>query len=124
MKRPLAFAIPIVISMILLIIPLGNLSLGGISEKYLPPNNSVRQAQEDFDKLFPGFRTEPLTLVIQAPTTGRSPTSRSPTCAAKAMTITGFIDPDNNPAKMWQERPRPDGGIEGSIGPGDAERPE
>ena len=51
--------------MIVLIIPLGQLALGGISEKYLPPDNSVRLAQEEFDKTFPGFRTEPLTLVIQ-----------------------------------------------------------
>ena len=66
MKRPVAFAVPIVIVMVLLIIPLGALALGGISEKYLPPDNSVRQAQEEFDKIFPGFRTEPLTLVIES----------------------------------------------------------
>jgi RND superfamily putative drug exporter len=65
MKRPVVFAAPIVIIMILLIIPLGKLSLGGFSEKYLPPTNSVRMAQEDFDKTFPGFRTEQMTLVIQ-----------------------------------------------------------
>jgi len=65
MKRPIVFAAPIVIIMILLIIPLGKLSLGGFSEKYLPPTNSVREAQEDFDKTFPGFRTEQMTLVIQ-----------------------------------------------------------
>jgi uncharacterized membrane protein YdfJ with MMPL/SSD domain len=65
MKRPLLFALPIVIIMILLIIPLGRLSLGGFSEKYLPPTNSVRMAQEDFDRTFPGFRTEQMTLVIQ-----------------------------------------------------------
>ena len=65
MKRPILFAAPIVIIMILLIIPLGKLSLGGFSEKYLPPTNSVREAQEDFDKTFPGFRTEQMTLVIQ-----------------------------------------------------------
>jgi len=53
MKRPLVFAIPIVIGMIALVIPLHNLSFGGMSEKYLPPNNSVRLAQEKFDKLFP-----------------------------------------------------------------------
>ena len=66
MKRPLLFAIPIVVAMILLIIPLGRLSLGGFSEKYLPPTNPVRQAQEHFDKLFPGYRTEQVTLVIQS----------------------------------------------------------
>ncbi|EHB55378.1 large membrane protein [Mycolicibacterium rhodesiae JS60] len=65
MKRPILFALPIVIIMILLIIPLGKLTLGGFSEKYLPPTNSVRQAQEDFDRTFPGFRTEQMTLVIQ-----------------------------------------------------------
>jgi uncharacterized membrane protein YdfJ with MMPL/SSD domain len=65
MKRPIMFAAPIIVIMILLIIPLGKLSLGGFSEKYLPPTNSVRQAQEDFDKTFPGFRTEQMTLVIQ-----------------------------------------------------------
>jgi RND superfamily putative drug exporter len=65
MKRPVLFAAPIVIIMILLIIPLGKLSLGGFSEKYLPPTNSVRMAQEDFDRTFPGFRTEQMTLVIQ-----------------------------------------------------------
>src|ERR1700730_12243977 len=65
MKRPLAFAIPIAVAMILLVIPLGNLSFGGMSEKYLPPNNSVRLAQEHFDKLFPGYRTEQLTMVIK-----------------------------------------------------------
>ena len=53
MKRPIAFAAPIAIVMIILIIPLGQLALGGISEKYLPPTNSVREAQEDFDKTFP-----------------------------------------------------------------------
>ncbi|PRC56019.1 hypothetical protein C6A85_23900, partial [Mycobacterium sp. ITM-2017-0098] len=65
MKRPIAFAAPILIVMILLVIPLGQLALGGISEKYLPPDNSVRVAQEDFDRSFPGFRTEPLTMVIE-----------------------------------------------------------
>ena len=52
--------------MILLVIPLGNLKLGGFSEKYLPPDNPVRIAQENFDKLFPDFRTQQLTLVIQS----------------------------------------------------------
>src|SRR5271163_1930420 len=66
MKRPLVFAIPIVVGMILLIIPLGKLSLGGMSEKYLPPTNSVRLAQEHFDKQFPGYRTEQLTVVIES----------------------------------------------------------
>jgi len=66
MKRPLWFAIPIVVGMFALVLPLFNLSLGGMSEKYLPPTNAVRQSQEHFDKLFPGYRTNPLTLVVQS----------------------------------------------------------
>jgi RND superfamily putative drug exporter len=109
MKRPIAFAAPIVIVMILLIIPLGQLSLGGISEKYLPPDNSVRLAQEEFDKIFPGFRTEPLTLVIES-TNGQPVTDQQiAEVRNKAMAISGFIDPDNDPSKMWQERPYLDG---------------
>jgi trehalose monomycolate/heme transporter len=65
MKRPVMFAVPIIILMILLFLPLGKLLFGGISEKYLPPDNAVRTAQEDFDRTFPGFRTNQLTLVIQ-----------------------------------------------------------
>ena len=104
MKRPVAFAAPIAVAMIVLIIPLGQLALGGISEKYLPPDNSVRVAQEDFDKTFPGFRTEPLTLVIQN-TDGQPVTDQQVAeIRNKAMTITGFIEPDGDPSKMWQPR--------------------
>src|SRR6476660_8485036 len=109
MKRPAAFAIPIVIVMIALIIPLGQLSLGGISEKYLPPTNSVRLAQEEFDKIFPGFRTEPLTIVMQSDTGQPISDQQIAEVRNKAMQISGFTDPDNDPTKMWQERPYLDG---------------
>jgi trehalose monomycolate/heme transporter len=101
MKRPLAFAIPIIVGMILLVIPLGNLSFGGISEKYLPPSNSVRLAQEHFDKLFPGYRTEQLTLVIQS--TNHSPVTDQQVAdiRGKISTFTGFTN------KQWDERPCP-----------------
>ncbi|MDT5192244.1 MAG: trehalose monomycolate/heme transporter [Mycobacterium sp.] len=109
MKRPIVFAAPIVIVMIWLIVPLGNMSLGGISEKYLPPTNSVRQAQQEFDRIFPRFRTEPLTLVVHR-TDGRPVTdSQVAQVRNEAMTIPGFIDPDNKPANMWKERPYLDG---------------
>jgi trehalose monomycolate/heme transporter len=109
MKRPLVFAVPIIAVMIWLIVPLSNLSLGGISEKYLPPTDSVRQAQQEFDKIFPGFRTETLTLVIHS-NNGRPVTNAQVAeIRAKAMTISGFVDADNNPANMWKERPYLDG---------------
>ncbi len=101
MKRPLAFAIPITAGMILLVIPLGNLSLGGMSEKYLPPNNPVRLSQEHFDKLFPGYRTEQLTVVIQS--TNHSPVTDSQVndIRSKIAGIGGFTNKD------WDERPCP-----------------
>ncbi len=98
MKRPLAFAIPIAVGMILLVIPLGNLSLGGMSEKYLPPNNAVRLAQEHFDKLFPKYRTEQLTLVIQN-------TNHSPVTDQQVNEIRGKVADVNGFAKQdWEER--------------------
>jgi RND superfamily putative drug exporter len=109
MKRPGMFAIPIILVMIVLIIPLGQLALGGISEKYLPPDNSVRTAQEEFDRTFPGFRTEPLTMVIES-TDGKPVTDdQIAAVRSKAMEVPGFIDPDNDPDKMWQERSYLDG---------------
>ncbi|WP_343601929.1 MMPL family transporter [Mycobacterium sp.] len=105
MKRPMVFALPIVIAMILLIIPLGKLSFGGMSEKYLPPDNAARVAQEQFDQIFPGFRTEQLTLVI-ASDSGKDVTNQQVAeVRNRAMAIGGFVEPDNNPADMWKERP-------------------
>ncbi len=109
MKRPILFAVPITIIMILLIIPVGKLSLGGISEKYLPPSNSVRQAQEEFDKTFPGFRTEPITLVMQSTDGDPVTDAQVAEVRSKAMAISGFTDPDNNPDAMWKERSYLDG---------------
>jgi trehalose monomycolate/heme transporter len=106
MKRPLAFAIPIVIAMILLIIPLGKLSFGGMSEKYLPPDNSARVAQEQFDQIFPGFRTEKLTLVIESDSGKDVTNQKVADVRSKAMPINGFVEPDNNPGDMWKERPQ------------------
>ncbi|KMV23492.1 membrane protein [Mycobacterium heckeshornense] len=100
MKRPLLFAIPIVVAMILLIIPLFNLSLGGFSEKYLPPSNPVRQAQEHFDKLFPGYRTEQLTLVIQSTNHSKVTDQQVADIRSKAP-LNGFT------SKQWEERPCP-----------------
>ena len=109
MKRPILFAGPIIIVLILLILPLGNLSLGGISEKYLPPTNSVRQAQEEFDRTFPGFRVEPITLVMQS-TDGRPITDAEVAqVRSEALGIPGFAEPDNDTANMWRERPYLDG---------------
>jgi RND superfamily putative drug exporter len=109
MKRPIAFAAPIVVGMILLIIPLGQLALGGISEKYLPPTNSVRQAQEEFDRIFPGFRTEQLTLVIHTEDGHPVTDAQIAEIRNAALAIPGFINANNDPTTMWKERPYLDG---------------
>jgi trehalose monomycolate/heme transporter len=109
MKRPVAFAAPIALVMVILIIPLGQLALGGISEKYLPPDNSVRQAQEEFDKTFPGFRTEPLTLVIESDNGQPVTDQQVAEIRNKAMAIPGFIETNDDPASMWKERNYLDG---------------
>ncbi|ORX00102.1 hypothetical protein AWC30_15655 [Mycolicibacillus trivialis] len=101
MKRPLVFAIPIVIGMILLIIPLGKLTLGGMSEKYLPPDNAARVAQEDFDHLFPGYRTEQLTVVIRSTDGSKVTDAQVNDIRSKVGAISGFTD------EHWPERPCP-----------------
>jgi len=102
MKRPLMFAVPIIIGMIALVIPLGNLSFGGISEKYLPPSNAVRVAQEHFDKLFPGYRTEQLTVVIQSDNHSPVTDQQVADIRNKVSSISGFTN------KQWDERPCPE----------------
>lgn len=47
-----------------LTLPLAGVKFGGLNETYLPPTNSVRQAQEDFNETFPEYRTEPIKLVV------------------------------------------------------------
>jgi RND superfamily putative drug exporter len=101
MKRPLLFAIPIVVAMILLIIPLGNLKLGGFSEKYLPPSNPVRQAQEHFDKLFPQYRTQQITVVIKSDNHKKVTDQQVAEIRNDLGSVSGFTD------KNWQERPCP-----------------
>ncbi|MGV0625719.1 MMPL family transporter [Mycolicibacter minnesotensis] len=105
MQRPLAFAIPIVVAMILLIIPLGKLTFGGMSEKYLPPDNSARVAQEHFDEIFPGFRTEKLTLVIKSDSGKPVTDQQVAEVRNRAMSISGFVVPEDDPADMWKARP-------------------
>ena len=123
MKRPAAFAVPIVIVMILLIIPLGALALGGISEKYLPPDNSVRQAQEEFDKIFPGFRTEPLTMVIQNNDGEPVTDAQIAEVRNKAMADPRVHRPRQRPVQDVAGTPLPRRSIEGPVGPRHPERP-
>ncbi|WP_324188095.1 MMPL family transporter [Nocardia higoensis] len=64
MRRPWAVSLSIVLALLALAVPLRHIEFGGISERYLASDNAARVAQEDFDELFPSFRTEPLKLVV------------------------------------------------------------
>ncbi|MGQ4598045.1 MMPL family transporter [Nocardia sp. R6R-6] len=64
MRHPLKIAIPIAIGLLLLIIPVKNLTFGGINERYLPPDNPTRLAQQHFDEIFPLRKTDPINLVF------------------------------------------------------------
>ncbi|MDV8024718.1 MMPL family transporter [Rhodococcus sp. IEGM 1330] len=64
MRNPVKVTVPIVLGLVLLTLPVGNIKFGGINETYLPPDNVTREAQGEFDSLFPGQRTEPIKLVI------------------------------------------------------------
>lgn len=64
MQHPLKIAIPICILLLLLIIPVKNLAFGGINERYLPPDNTTRLAQENFDDIFPLRKSDPIQLVF------------------------------------------------------------
>ncbi|WP_415976317.1 MMPL family transporter [Rhodococcus sp. 077-4] len=65
MANPIKVVVTIVLGLLALTLPIGNIAFGGINETYLPPDNPTRVAQEQFDELFPGQRTEPIKLVIE-----------------------------------------------------------
>ena len=58
-----------------------------------------------FDRTFPGFRTEPLTLVISNDDGQPVTDQQVAEIRNRAMDISGFTDPDNNPDAMWKPRP-------------------
>ncbi|MEV6556832.1 MMPL family transporter [Nocardia sp. NPDC051756] len=64
MKRPALLAYPIMLVLVALMLPFLHVEYTGITEKYLPPDNGTRVAQQEFDALFPAERTNPLKLVI------------------------------------------------------------
>nr|WP_067820736.1 MMPL family transporter [Nocardia inohanensis] len=64
MKHPLKIGVSLCIILLLLILPVRNLVFGGFSEKYLPPDNSVRMAKEQIDELFPNRRSDPIQLIL------------------------------------------------------------
>ena len=52
-------------ALLLLTLPIVGITFGGINESYLPPSNTVREAQDDFNETFPAYRTDPVKLVVE-----------------------------------------------------------
>lgn len=90
MRHPIATAVPTVLILLILTIPIGGIKFGGISEAYLPPNNPSRVAQEDFDKAFPKERTEEIKLVISYDVNDPDSGAKIQQIADEANKIPGF----------------------------------
>ncbi|GGC62645.1 MMPL family transporter [Hoyosella rhizosphaerae] len=86
-KRPLRVSIPVIVGLLLLMIPFSNIQFGGMSENYLPPDNQTRVAQQEFDELFPTFRTKPIQLVVTGDLSGTGQILR------QANEVSGFTGP-------------------------------
>ncbi|MGX1775671.1 MMPL family transporter [Nocardia brasiliensis] len=65
MKHPTKIAVPLCIGLLLLIIPVKNISFGTFSETYLPPDHATRVAQHEFDTTFPLRKSDPVQLVFR-----------------------------------------------------------
>ncbi|MFB7716987.1 MMPL family transporter [Nocardia sp. NPDC056100] len=65
MRRPAVLAYPIMLVLLGLMLPFLHAQYAGLSEKYLPPGNEIRSAQQSFDAIFPTERVSPIKLVIE-----------------------------------------------------------
>ncbi|WP_036561718.1 MMPL family transporter [Nocardia brasiliensis] len=64
MKRPLLVAVSVCAGLLLLVAPVQHATFGGITEKFLPPTDPTRLAQQHFDEIFPLRRIDPIQLVM------------------------------------------------------------
>jgi len=99
MKNPLKTAIPTVLLLLALTVPFGSIQFGGISEKFLPPDNSARVAQEKFDEYFPSERTEAVKLVIVYDETNQEDQNKLEAIARQADQVPGFTNKFSDPDK-------------------------
>ncbi|MBF6079964.1 MMPL family transporter [Nocardia cyriacigeorgica] len=64
MRHPRKITVVLCLGLLLLILPMRNLVFGGFSERYLPPDDPTRVAQERIDELFPVRKSDPLELIF------------------------------------------------------------
>ncbi|AFR50932.1 MMPL family transporter [Gordonia sp. KTR9] len=99
MKHPVRTAVPTVLLLLALIIPFGSIQFGGISEKFLPPDNPNRVAQEKFDEYFPSERTEAIKLVIIYDESSQTDQNKLDAIAKRADEVPGFTNKFSDPDK-------------------------
>ncbi|MEO9326324.1 MMPL family transporter [Gordonia aurantiaca] len=99
MKHPVKTAVPTVLLLLALIIPFGSIQFGGLSEKFLPPDNPNRAAQEKFDEYFPTERTEAIKLVIVYDQNSRVDQDKLEAIAQRADEVPGFANKFSDPDK-------------------------
>ena len=92
MKHPVKTAVPTVLLLLALIVPFGSIQFGGISEKFLPPDNPNRVAQEKFDEYFPSERTEAIKLVIIYDESSQADQNKLDAIAQRADAVPGFTN--------------------------------
>ncbi|QLY28388.1 MMPL family transporter [Nocardia huaxiensis] len=93
MRKPWLVIVPVVAGLLLLILPFRAIEFGGLSERYLASDNPARVAQQDFDRLFPSFRTEPLKLVVRGGNAQQLSDIRHEAMQSTAGFMTGPFDP-------------------------------
>ncbi|MFE3195477.1 MMPL family transporter [Nocardia sp. NPDC059240] len=64
MRHPRAITAVLILGLLVLIVPVRNIAFGGFSEKYLPPDNAIRVAQQQIDANFPYRKSDPIELII------------------------------------------------------------
>lgn len=129
MKRPLAFAIPIAVGMILLVIPLGNLSFGGMSEvsaarqRRAPGAGTLRQAIPRLPhRAADGGDPERQPQQGHRPAGGRHPQQDLLDRRVHRQAMGGAGLPDHRRQSL-RRRPERHHGAQGRLGAGDPERP-
>ncbi|MVU80507.1 MMPL family transporter [Nocardia sp. ET3-3] len=65
MRHPWKITAVLILGLLVLIVPVRNIAFGGFSEKYLPPDNTVRMAQHEIDTAFPYRKSDPIELIIR-----------------------------------------------------------
>ncbi|WP_329603897.1 MMPL family transporter [Nocardia seriolae] len=63
-RHPRVITAALILGLLVLIVPIRNVAFGGFSEKYLPPDNPIRVAQQQIDSYFPYRKSDPIELVI------------------------------------------------------------